>query len=228
MKKLLLIILSIFFITPVYAKEYTVQTLGLNIDIPDEYVVATRDNLNEIDYSNLGTNADELNTLFNNNSIYLETLDDKNGVTLFIRAIENPGIDSYTLDANTDSDALSIAKKAGVSEFKTIKTDQFKLIEINYTSNSKELVEYYLSWKDLFITITAQATDSTLSDATKSAVDDIVKTLTLTGEGKITTTSETTASSSDNKSSTYLNQFIFILVIAVVIIIYIYRKKNKK
>jgi hypothetical protein len=172
MKKFLFLLITLIVI-PFNISALTIDNLGLSIDLPDGYKVSTRNNKEE-SYD------------FYSNNVYLK-MEDYLGSDMYIRVVENPGIADYTAKKDLIDEVHGLIKVVNTNEYEYIDTKDYRFIKFEYQTKEKdkELVEYYLAWKDLFITITFQSKDSTLTKAMKETTDDIVKSIILTGNGKV-------------------------------------------
>ena len=170
MKKILMILITLILI-PINVKALTIDSLGLSIDLPQGYNVTTREDKNAL-YD------------FYNTNVYLK-MEDYLGSDMYIRAIKNPGITNYEAKKDLIDEVHSLIQIVNTNEYEYVDSNGYRFIKFEYKTkdNKNELVEYYLSWKDLFITITFQSKESTLTQAMKDTTDDIIKTIKLTGNG---------------------------------------------
>ncbi|MCR5223945.1 MAG: hypothetical protein K6C11_02230 [Bacilli bacterium] len=170
MKKILMILITLILI-PINVKALTIDSLGLSIDLPQGYNVTTREDKNAL-YDFYDTN------------VYLK-MEDYLGSDMYIRVVQNPGITNYEVKKDLLDEVHSLIQIVNTNEYAYVDSNGYRFIKFEYKTkdNKNELVEYYLSWKDLFITITFQSKESTLTQAMKDTTDDIIKTIKLTGNG---------------------------------------------
>ena len=173
MKKFLLTLIGIFLFIPC-AKALEINQLGLTIDIPEGYNALTRDN----------TNKENLSFMYKNN-LYLET-QDSNNQYIYIRAIENPKIQDFSIKNNIMNDVIGLANNINTNDYEYIESDPYKWVRFKYNDKNtdKEVIEYYLAWKKLFLTVTIQAKDKKIDADFKGKTDSIIKSIKLTGEGE--------------------------------------------
>lgn len=173
MKKFILTLIGIILFIPT-ANALEINQLGLSIDIPEEYNVLTREN----------TDKKNLSFMYKNN-VYLETQDNNNQY-IYIRAIENPGIQDFGIKSDILRDIIGLAQNVNTNDYEYVESDPYKWAKFKYNDKKtdKEVIEYYLAWKKIFITITIQAKDRKIDDNFKSKADSIIKTVKLTGEGE--------------------------------------------
>ena len=218
MKKILLLIIGLFIFIP-NVNGLTLDKLGLTMDIPDGYTVYTREDRSKLEN-------------YYRNNIYLEIHDNDNDI-IYVRVIDNPGIIDYSNKENLNSEVSQIARNIGAEVFNYVDAYDYRWIKFDYVSKNdkNELIEYYLSWKSIFITITIQAKDGkTLSQSIRTQADDLVKTIKLTGEGKtdgIHIDDKNIDKFEDryNKLKNYIFEIILCLI-AIGVTIYLKRKKN--
>ncbi len=218
MKKLLILIIGLFIFIP-SVNGLTLDKLGLTMDIPEGYTVYTREDRSKLEN-------------FYRNNIYLEIHDNDNDI-IYVRVIDNPGIIDYSNKENLNSEVSQIARNIGAEVFNYVDAYDYRWIKFDYVSKNdkNELIEYYLSWKSIFITITIQAKDGkNLSQSIRTQADDLVKTIKLTGEGKtdgihIDDKNIDRFEDRYNKLKNYIFEIILCLI-AIGITIYLKRKKN--
>ncbi len=226
-KRLFLILVLILFSSNIYAKDYHIDNLGLDIDI-DYNNVITRDNYLDSDLSVTNyNNKYSYYQYMNDNYVYLETYN--NNINFMIRAIENPGIEDFTLERDVTDDVVSLSKKVNESTYSLLELDEFKLIRFVYKDNTNNIYfdEYFLSWKDVFYTFTFKSNNE-FSSTDITNCDNIMKTLKLTGNGKVIK-SNIYKDGIDNKSDDYntLNTCISISIILIIIALIIRKIRFK-
>ena len=173
MKKLFIIIIGLFLLIPgVKALELTKQ--GITIDIPATWTYYTREDRTRLEK-------------YYKNNIYLEAYDNKNDA-LFIRIIDNPGINTYNKDADLIQEVFGIINNGNVNTnmYSYIESGDYKWIKFEYTAKNTnmEIIEYYLCVNKEFITITIQPEEgNTLSTDIKKEADDLIKSIKITGNG---------------------------------------------
>lgn len=213
---LLLILVLILFSSNIYAKNYHIDSLGLDIDI-DYNNVITRDNYLESDLSITNNNNKySYYQYMNDNYIYLETYN--NNINFMIRAIGNPGIEDFSLSQDITSDISSLSRKVNESTYSLLELDEFKLVRFVYYDDNNKIYfnEYFLSWKDVFYTFTFSSNNE-FSSVDINSCDNIMKTLKLTGEGKVIKSNiYEDGIDTKNKSNSTLSTCIFISIILIV------------
>lgn len=183
MKKIVksLIVLSlIIVISPVMAKEYTISTTDIKVNLDDQnWYVFTRDNLdNNKQLEELGINSSTLNQLFINGNIYLDALkilDNNDYVELFVmkKPVEKIKNMSKYSDRDLKAVAEEIAKKENTSDYKVYKT-KYKYVYTKYTDSGKTIIDYYTVINGAGYTIkTQKSTDFTATE--EKEIENIIK-----------------------------------------------------
>ena len=145
------------------------------MDIPEGYNALTREN----------ADIKKLAFMYKNN-IYLET-EDNNNQYIYIRVVENPDIQDFNIKNDILNDVIGLAQNINTNDYEYIESDPYKWVKFKYsdTKSEKEVIEYYLSWKKIFITITIQAKNKQIDSDFKEKIDSVVKTIKLTGDGEV-------------------------------------------
>ena len=186
MKRILLII-GLFILTISNVNAITIERLGVTIDMPQEYTIMTRENIKEFNLEELNINYYEKMYFYDVNNIYLESISD-NDVTIYLRAIKNPGINNYTKDTDFSSEVFKVLKHGKNKTLYNVLNDKQKWMIVVYNDenhNNKQVIDCFLSWNDLFITITFQPKGDTLPKDYRKTVESILKTVKVTGNGKV-------------------------------------------
>jgi hypothetical protein len=171
MKKLLILIISLVVFIP-NIKAIELEKLGLTIDLDESYTIYTRKDKNRLyDYYK--------------KDIYLEAYDNQ-GDILYIRAITNPGLNNYKVGEDQVDAVVSLGRRLNVETYRYVDVGDYRWIKFDYyNKDSKHIIEYYLCWNDLFLTVTIQPQDGNeLSEGIQKTSDNIVKTIKLTGTGR--------------------------------------------
>lgn len=150
MKKLLFIICLFILPICVSAKEYSISELDLDFDIPESYLVITRDNYkNNPEMEKLGITPEYMENVFYKNNIYLDALDSKTGKEVFI--IVNPVNADYSNYTKKELESLipsfeshyeSLGGKNIVVDVVTVNGLNYFMIE--YSQSSYYILNYYL------------------------------------------------------------------------------------
>ena len=174
MKKILLTIIAFILLIP-SVNALDINPLGLSIELPEGYNIVTRNN-NDKKY---------LSYMYQNN-IYLQTEDNMNQ-KIFIRAIENPGIQDFKVGSDILRDVIGLAQNVNTNDYEFVESDPYKWVKFKYKDEKtdKQVIEYYLSWKKIFLTITIQAKNQKYDDNLETLTDKMVKGAKLTGEGEV-------------------------------------------
>lgn len=170
MKKYLLL-LFILITSISCAKALEIKELGFKSKDLKDIQISTRDNTSSLYFM-------QQNDLFG----YYE--DDK--MFLYIRAITNPGIVDYNASDDLIDEVFSLLSKVNTSTYSYITHDDYKWIRFDFKdSKDRPMLEYFLCWKDVYITITYGQKSGDLSAETKNTIDEFVQSIDLTGKGKV-------------------------------------------
>lgn len=145
MKKILLLIISLFPFL-VIAKDYEIKDINLKFNVSDEWLVFTRDNLdNNKDLEDLGLTKDDLLPSYKLQGIYFDGI--KDGIELLVM-VPNIKLEVNNLSHFSDNIVKDTAKELG-KKFNTEKVDTYfakhKFATVNYFDSKTQLyiVNYY-------------------------------------------------------------------------------------
>ncbi len=145
MKKILLLIISLFPFL-VIAKDYEIKDINLKFNVSDEWIVFTRDNLdNNKDLEDLGLTKDDLLPSYKLQGIYFDGI--KDGIELLVM-VPNIKLEVNNLSHFSDDIVKDTAKELG-KKFNTDKVGTYdakhKFATVNYFDSKTQLyiVNYY-------------------------------------------------------------------------------------
>ena len=214
MKKILITLLFILII-PFTVNAFEINSLGLKGKELDNATIYTREDMND-------------SYLYYLNNLYAQAENDN--YKMYIRAIDNPIKKDYTPNADLTDDVFGLIENVNTNEYSFVETKDYKWIRFIYKTKDSNipLTEYYLSYKDIFVTITFQSKNNDFSINEKREMEDFIKSITLTGKGKAEV-SHIYLDGIDTKPKTIKNFLLFEIigcVIAVGITYFVTRKNN--
>jgi hypothetical protein len=169
MKKYLLLILVALIAFNVKALE--IKDLGFKSKDIKDFTFYTRKNYKD-------TNFMIENDIF--------AIGESEGHILYIRAITNPGIVNYEAKADLVDEVFGLIDKVNTTKYAYVIHKDYKWIRFDYVDkNNTPILEYFISWKDIFITITLVGEGSEIPYDTKNEVDKFVESIELNGKGKV-------------------------------------------
>lgn len=184
MKKILLFIIGLFVLPIcVSAEKYRISDLDLSIDVPDSYLVITRDNYkNNPEMDAYGVTPEYMEQVFTTYNAYLDAFDISTGKEIFI--IVNPVNGDYS---NYSKDVLEDLIPALESQYISLGATNIKIdivningmnyFQVDYSQGGYYLVNYYLVYQNNGYNFQIQSS-SILTDSDKNAYYNIVKTIT--------------------------------------------------
>ena len=169
MKKYLLLLICLFSFT--FANALEIKDLGFKADDIKGMKIETRGN-SDNDYFM------KENDIF----AYAETED----YLFYIRAVANPGIVDYKINDDLIDEVFNLISKVNTKEYSYIPHGDYKWIRFDYVdSGSRPIIEYFLSWKDVFITVTYIGKYESLTAEEKNKIDLFVSSINLSGKGVV-------------------------------------------
>ena len=212
MKKVIILLLALF-ITFGNAKALEIKSLGLKAKDSTEFTFKTRDEYENKYYMQ----AHDIYGIFENDDY-----------KAYIRAIKNPGYKDYATDTDLTDDMFALLRNTNQNEYSYIKGKEFKWISMNYKQNDINLVEYYLSWKNLFITITFQSKKGDFSNEKVALFNTFVRDVQLDGKGEVEPTHVLLSGIDKYKEPEKKNYLPLIIgcLVAIGLTYYITRKKK--
>ena len=214
MKKILYVLLFVLLI-PFTINAFQIDSLGLKGNDINNLTIETRNEM-----------KDSYTYYINNMYAQGENDDYK----MYIRAIQNPLDHNFEPNVDLMDDVFGLIENVNTNEYSFITNKNYKWIRLLYKTKNENipLLEYYLSYKNIFITITFQSKKSDFTIEEKTIMDEFVNSISLTGEGKVEV-SHIYPDGIDTKPKTikhFLIIEIIICVIAIVITYYVFRKKR--
>ena len=168
MKKILLLIISLFPFL-VMAKDYDIKDINLKFNVSDEWIVFTRDNLdNNKDLEDLGLTKDDLLPSYKLQGIYFDGI--KDGIELLVM-VPNLKLEVNNLSNFSDNLVKDTAKELG----KKVNTDNFSTY---YAKHKFATVNYYDAKTQLYIVnyytvVNAKGYNFQIQKSTEITDDDI-------------------------------------------------------
>lgn len=227
MKKILLLLIIALFPIFVLAREYEAEDINLTLDINDQYVVLTRDNLSNNDNLNkLNVSREYIESVMSNSDVYMVII--KNNVSYEILVVVPETVQSFSDFDHIDDETYEelrneFVKKTGVEVYNA-RSDRHGFIVADYYD--KETGYYMINYHTVAnyrgYNIQLQK-KSEITDEEKQELKELVYSI------KIKNTEDN--ESNDKKSFNYDNLIYGIIIgsIAGIITYYvdIYRRKRK-
>ena len=213
MKKYLIILLVVICL-PFSVNALEIGRLGFKSDDIKDLTIETRDTSKNSYYNYV-------------NNIYATGENDR--YIFYLRAVENPIEVDYEVDKDIIDEVFGLLSLVNTNEYSYINSDQYKWIRFKYKTKQDNipLIEYFLSWKDIFFTITFQGKDSEISSDDEQAMDLFVKSIKIDGKGKVEVSHvyEDGIDTKPTDNYTFIIIESIICVFAIVIAYYCTRKK---
>lgn len=148
MKKLLIFLLITLFPVIILAKDYKVNEMNITLSVNDDFIVLTRDNLdNNDDLSKLNISKEAMVELMNSNNIYYDIIKKDLSYEILV-IVPNRGLSFNNL--NNASDTIlndlknELVKQTGAKVSRVYKTNHNYVVVDYYDSNSNYyIVNYY-------------------------------------------------------------------------------------
>lgn len=177
MKKILLFLISLFMLPiMVSAQEYRINDLDLTIDIPENYIVITRDNYKGSEtLTELGVDEEYMEEFFYSLSSYIDAYDEENKKEFFLVAHNTQDKDT---DLFTEEDVETFKQELMSSlpeylttkdDIKELKINDSKYFSIGYFDSTYELYvrDYYYVYKNIVYIYKIQAASEFTEDDLK-------------------------------------------------------------
>lgn len=180
MKKIVLMLLLILIPFVVEAETYTTLDISLDID-EDDWLVITRGNINDnCDIlKKIGTSCDSINSFMKTNDVYVDAINYKNNMELFVVAAKNDL--EYNLHNFSDSVlegyGSKIANTKGIDDYDIYTTMDYKYIYFEYTDSGLYLQEYATAINGYSYYIKIQK-DTSFNSTEKIEVQDLIDKIT--------------------------------------------------
>lgn len=182
--KIITVLMTFIIFCPVLvnAKEYTISTTDIKIDINDtNWKVFTRDNIKDNkQLEELGIKYEQLNKLFIDGNIYLDALKTVEGneyIELFVMKKSADQVKNLSNYSTSDvrKVAKTLADKENASEYDVFET-KYKYAYTKYEASNKHIMDYYTIINGDGYTIKLQK-DKDFTDSEKSEYKNIIKTI---------------------------------------------------
>ena len=178
--KTLIILLLVMVVSPVMAKEFTISSTDIKVNLDDsKWYVFTRDNIkNNKQLKEFGISEEYMNSTFTKGNMYLDAIKFTSNTELIELFVMKKQVEKVkNLSKYSDSDvkdvAKEIAKKENTSDYKIFKTD-YKYVYTKYTDSGKQIMDYYTVVNGYGYTIKLQSDKAFTSDQQKE-MENIVK-----------------------------------------------------
>ena len=169
MKKILILIIALFgFIGSANALE--IKSLGFKSADIEGLELTTRDNKEKSYYMYA-------------HDIY--AYGENDDYKFYIRSVQNPSDTSFEIKKDITDVIFELLSGKDTNEYSYISTKDYKWVKVRYTQEGYNIVEYYIAWKDIFITITVQSLNGALPKDKEYEFDTYVHGIKLSGEGKV-------------------------------------------
>lgn len=177
----LVLLLPIF----VLAKEYTISDINIKLDVNEDYIVLTRDNLNNNpDLIKLNVTEEYMKTVMENNNIYLDII--KNDLSYEILVVVPKTTPLFNNLSEATDEELSTLKNTIIKEtgdnMPIVYKNDYSYITVNYhDSNGYYNMNYYTVFNSRGYNIQLQK-KTAITDSDKSDLNEIVDSITFIKE----------------------------------------------
>lgn len=177
----LVLLLPIF----VLAKEYTISDINIKLDVNEDYIVLTRDNLNNNpDLIKLNVTEEYMKTVMENNNIYLDII--KNDLLYEILVVVPKTTPLFNNLSEATDEELSTLKNTIIKEtgdnMPIVYKNDYSYITVNYhDSNGYYNMNYYTVFNSRGYNIQLQK-KTAITDSDKSDLNEIVDSITFIKE----------------------------------------------
>lgn len=177
----LVLLLPIF----VLAKEYTISDINIKLDVNEDYIVLTRDNLNNNpDLIKLNVTEEYMKTVMENNNIYLDII--KNDLSYEILVVVPKTTPLFNNLSEATDEELSTLKNIIIKEtgdnMPIVYKNDYSYITVNYhDSNGYYNMNYYTVFNSRGYNIQLQK-KTAITDSDKSDLNEIVDSITFIKE----------------------------------------------
>ena len=146
MKKVLLLLMILIIPIFTFAAEYQIDDINLKLNIDDDVIVFTRDNLdNNEDLAGLSLTKEQMLQILKNGNIYLDLVE-KNLSWEFLVIVPDNSLSVNNLanlpDKLVRETGESLKTKFNAKDFKIYTTDKLKFVAVNYYD---EKTKYYIT-----------------------------------------------------------------------------------
>ena len=226
MKKLFLYLFILFLPFTVYANNYNLE--DINIDLSEKWYVFTKDNIkNNQELKLLGVSEDYMNKLFENDIYRLDAVkfDNDDVVELFVITKDVNSINTFDMTDSQLNQLNNYYKNFVPSaNVETFKTDYNNYIKAIYNDKNLNILDYYSTYNNVGYTIKIQRRNAFTEEEIKE-YDEMVKNITFKGNKVINNKYEKKESVS-YKIGYYVGQGAVIGVIVGLIVHLLNKKKN--
>ena len=177
----LVLLLPIF----VLAKEYNISDINIKLDVNEDYIVLTRDNLNNNpDLEKLNVTEEYMKTVMENNNIYLDII--KNDLSYEILVVVPKTTPLFNNLSEATDEELSTLKNTIIKEtgdnMPIVYKNDYSYITVNYhDSNGYYNMNYYTVFNSRGYNIQLQK-KTAITDSDKSDLNEIVDSITFIKE----------------------------------------------
>ena len=127
-------------------------------------------------------------------------------------------------------DVFGLIDRVNTNQYSFVTVKDYKWIRFQYKTKDTNipLIEYYLAWKDLFITITVESKNADFKSGESDKINEFVRSIALDGKGKAEVSHVYLDGIDTKPKNTKLPLIIevIICVIAIGVTYYITRKKK--
>lgn len=226
MKKLFLCLFILFLPFTVYANNYNLE--DINIDLSEKWYVFTKDNIkNNQELKLLGVSEDYMNKLFENDIYRLDAVkfDNDDVVELFVITKDVNSINTFDMTDSQLNQLNNYYKNFVPSaNVETFKTDYNNYIKAIYNDKNLNILDYYSTYNNVGYTIKIQRRNAFTEEEIKE-YDEMIKNITFKGNKVINNKYEKKESVS-YKIGYYVGQGAVIGVIVGLIVHLLNKKKN--
>ena len=168
MKKYLLLIVALF-VTFTSANALEIKSLGFKSSNIENMELITREDEDKLYY-------------MYSHDIYAYGENDT--YKFYIRAIANPGDLSFETNKDITNTVFSLLANKDTNEYSYISGKEYKWVKVKYNQENFNVLEYYIAWKDIFITVTVQLKEGDFNSDQQYYFDNFVHGIKLDGKGK--------------------------------------------
>lgn len=185
MKRIMVFWLVLLLPVFVLAKEYNISDINIKLDVNEDYIVLTRDNLkNNQDLGKLNVTEEYMKTVMENNNIYLDII--KNDLSYEILIVVPKTTPLFNNLSEATDEELSTLKKTIVKEtgdnMPIVYKNDYSYITVNYHDNNGYYnMNYYTVFNSRGYNIQLQK-KSAITDADKADLNEIVDSITFIEE----------------------------------------------
>ena len=160
----------------VSAVSVDVPSADMSLNIPDEWYVFTRENIeNNPDLDELDLTYEFMNELMNENDMYVDAFDDEEEFIVSVVDVEDVGNLNDYFDSEIEDLAVEIQSIAGADSYELYEND-YKFIYLEYMDAGYYIINYYTIIADRAYTFTIQKETEFTSaekDSYKTIIDSV-------------------------------------------------------